>query len=77
MNCPQCGRSMINVGPDPTQPPVWECKNSRCLGSVWHRDARCPKCDKPPAEITDGGVGFTSFLCEDGHPFTTTPNRNK
>jgi hypothetical protein len=73
--CPECGRSMENVGADPSKPPDWQCKNSRCLYSVWHRDSRCPKCGKPPAEITDGGVGYTSFLCEEGHPFTTTPHR--
>jgi hypothetical protein len=69
--CPECGRSMENVGADPNNPPDWQCQNSRCLSSVWHRDSRCPKCGKRPAEITDGGVGYTSFLCEDGHPFMT------
>lgn len=73
--CAECGRSMENVEPDPSLPPNWVCKNSRCLSSVWHRDSKCPKCGKPPVEITDGGVGYTSFLCEDGHPFTTTPKR--
>lgn len=73
VKCSGCGRSMENVGADPNQPPEWTCENSRCLNSIWHRDSRCPKCGKPPAEITDGGVGFTSFLCEDGHRFTTTP----
>lgn len=71
--CVGCGRSMENVGKDPKQPPVWVCKNSRCLRSVWHRDTKCSTCGKPPAEITDGGVGFTSFRCEDGHLFTTVP----
>jgi len=73
--CAECGRSMENVESDPSLPPNWVCKNSRCLSSKWHRDSKCPKCGKPPVEITDGGVGYTSFLCEDGHPFTTTPHR--
>jgi hypothetical protein len=71
--CPWCKKSMDNAGKDPAQPPVWECRNSRCLHSTWHRDSRCPQCNKRPSEITDGGVGFTSFRCEDGHSFTTTP----
>jgi hypothetical protein len=69
MKCPECGRSLENVGADPSQPPVWACKNHRCLSSIWHRDTRCPECGKPPAEITGSGSGYTSFLCEDGHPF--------
>jgi hypothetical protein len=73
MQCPVCGRSMENVGPDPSQLPQWACRSSRCLNSIHHKDAKCPKCGKPPAEITDGGVGYTAFLCEDGHPFMTSP----
>jgi hypothetical protein len=73
--CPWCKKSMDNAGKDTAQPPVWECRNSRCLYSTWHRDSRCPQCNKRPSEITDGGVGFTSFRCEDGHSFTTMPSR--
>lgn len=43
---------------DPSQPPVWECRDSLCLGSKRHRDAVFPKCCKRPVEITDGGVGY-------------------
>jgi hypothetical protein len=75
--CPGCGRSMENVGTDPRQPPTWACTNSRCLRSIGHRSAKCPTCGKAPVEITDGGVGFTDFLCADGHRFTTTPTINE
>jgi hypothetical protein len=71
--CPWCKKSMDNAGKDPAEPPVWECRNPRCLHSTWHRDTRCSQCNKRPSEITDCGVGFTSFRCEDGHSFTTTP----
>lgn len=73
--CRGCGQSLVNVGTDPSQPPVWECRTSRCVKSVWHRDSKCPTCGKPPRERTNGGVGFTDFLCEDGHSFRTTPHR--
>jgi len=69
--CPWCQKSMGNAGSDPQQPPVWQCRNPRCLHSAWHRDATCQTCGKRPAEITSQGVSFTSFRCEDGHSFTT------
>ncbi|MBA4067786.1 MAG: hypothetical protein C0501_29630 [Isosphaera sp.] len=74
--CPECGRPTANVGDDPARPPVWECGNARCVRSRWHRDARCPTCGKRPSVVTDGGVNFTSFLCEDGHPFTTSSSKS-
>lgn len=70
--CNLCGRSLENDGTDPTKQHL-VCKNAKCLGSVWHQDTRCPICGQPPGEITDGGCGFTAFLCENGHRFTTTP----
>lgn len=73
MKCSLCGHSMENVEPDPSKAPQRECMNSRCLNSKWHKNTTCPKCGKRPAEITNGGTGFTEFLCEDGHRFTTVP----
>jgi hypothetical protein len=72
--CLSCGKTKLNIGPDPNQPPVWVCKNHRCLDSWWHEHSKCPKCGKRPYEITSQGVGFTAFLCEDepwpSFPFT-------
>ncbi len=73
MNCPECGGSMENVGANPSQLPEWVCKNLHCLRSVYHRERKCPKCGKSPAEITLMGNNFTNFLCEDGHA-VSTPN---
>lgn len=71
--CPWCQKSMSNAGKDACQPPVWECRNARCMYSTWNRDSRCPTCNKRPDEISSIGTGFTSFRCVDGHSFTTTP----
>ena len=74
MHCPECGRPMENVGEDPSQPPDWECKNSRCVGAAFYKDVTCPKCSKRPIRITSPpATGFKEFQCEDGHLFEWFP----
>jgi hypothetical protein len=75
LKCPICAYSRLNVEPDPSKPPALECRNPKCLGSSWHRDAKCDKCGKRPAEIGIQAVGFTTYLCEDGHPFEVRARR--
>lgn len=69
MKCRGCGQSLVNVGTDPSQPPIRECKNIRCIKSMWHRDSRCSTCGKPPREWIRNGLSFADYLCEDGHSF--------
>lgn len=72
MKCLSCGQSMVNTRTVIGEA-SFECRNSRCVKSVHHKDARCDTCDALPVERTNGGTGFTVFLCENGHSFTTTP----
>jgi hypothetical protein len=58
MDCPKCGNPMENVGPDLANA-AWECRESRCLGSTWHRDAKCDKCGELPKRIKSIGSGYT------------------
>ncbi len=69
MRCTDCGELLENAGDNPSEPPLWECRNHRCIRCVLYRDDRCPKCGKPPTEITSTGMAYTDFLCGDGHRF--------
>ena len=68
-NCQACGKLLTNRSTDPGQPD-WQCTNSNCVKSFYHKDATCPVCKKPPDVVVFGGCGFTDFQCEDGHRFT-------
>lgn len=74
--CQRCGKSKENIETRQGQPPQWVCRHPRCLDSTFHRGVKCAHCGKRPGEIVSQGVGYTEFLCEDGHRFTERPRRN-
>ncbi|QDT88979.1 hypothetical protein Pan161_05980 [Gimesia algae] len=72
--CDECGETLINRQRDMSEPENWCCPNSRCIRSYHHEFATCDVCGGAPAVITNGGTGYTDFLCENGHKFMTRPH---
>jgi hypothetical protein len=58
MNCPKCGKAMVNQS-------GWRCENKRCPEA--HQHELCKKCSQPPVELVRVVANAGVFRCPNGH----------
>jgi hypothetical protein len=58
VNCPKCGKPMVNRG-------GWHCDNKRCPEA--HQGELCKKCDQPPVKLVRVVANAGVFKCPNGH----------